>query len=107
MTKLMTFINSIPTLYAQLSFGTCIFLLVTYFIFDILYSKYILAVHKLRAVRSANLSVILQVLSVIGVLKYVDNILYTIPILIGIWLGTYTSLTISAKYEIKRKKGKK
>lgn len=107
MTKIMTFIQTLPTLWAQLDFGICMVLLVIYFIFDILYAKYILSVSKLRAMRSANLSVVLQVLSVIGTLKYVDNILYTIPILVGIWMGTYFSLKIAFKKKGKGKKGKK
>ena len=105
--KLMTFVNSIPTLYAQLSFGVCIFLFVVYFIFDILYAKYIISVNKLRALRAANFSVILQVLSVIGTLKYVDNVLYTVPILGGIWLGTFLSLRLAMKTKIKRGKKRK
>ena len=109
MTKIMTFINNIPTLYAQLSFGTCLILAIVYFIFDILYAKYILAVSKLKALRSANISVTLYVLSAVGTLSYVDNILYIIPILIGTWLGTYLSLLVTSKYKIKKKgkKGKK
>ena len=105
MNKILTFVNTLPTLWAQLDFGVCVLLLVIYFVFDILYAKYILAVSKLRAMRSANLSVTLQILSVIGTLKYVDNVLYTFPILIGIWLGTYFSLKIAANR--KGKKGKK
>ena len=109
MTKIMAFINNLPTLYAQLSFGTCVVLFVVYFIFDILYAKYILAVSKLRALRSANISAVLYILSAIGTLSYVDNILYIVPILGGTWLGTYLSLAVATKNKAKRKakKGKK
>jgi TctA family transporter len=109
MTKINAFIQNLPTLWAQLDFGICIILMIVYFIFDILYAKYILSVSKLRAVRSANLSSLLQILSVIGTIYYVDNVLYTVPIIIGIWTGTYLSLKIAfnKKGKIKGKKGKK
>lgn len=93
----MTFINSLPGLYAQLSFGVCVTLFVIYFIFDIVYAKYIISVNSLKALKSANYSVVLQILSVVGTLKFVDNVLYTIPILLGIWLGTYSSLWLALK----------
>lgn len=105
--KLMTLVNNIPELYAQLSFGMCIVLFVIYFIFDILYAKYIISVGKLRALRAANYSVILQILSVIGTLKFVNNVLYTVPILAGIWLGTFLSLRLAMKTKIKRGKRSK
>ena len=105
--KLMTFVNSIPELYAQLSFGVCVLLFVIYFIFDIIYAKYIISVSKLRALRSANYSAVLQILSVIGTLKFVDNVLYTVPILGGIWLGTYLSLKLALNKKISGKKNKK
>ena len=103
--KIMTFVNSIPTLYAQLSFGICVLLFVVYFIYDIVYAKYIISVGKLRALRAANFSIGLQILSVVGTLEYVHNVLYTVPILFGIWLGTFLSLRLAFKK--KGKKGKK
>ena len=106
MIKITTFIDKLPILYAELSFGTCLLLFVIYFVFDILYAKYILAVNKLRAMRSANISATLYVLSAIGTLGYVDNILYIIPIITGTWLGTYVSLTIASKYKIKKRNKK-
>lgn len=62
---------------------------IAYFIYDVVYAHFMLSVTGLKAGLAANLSSLLYVISAIGVLSYVENFIYTIPIVIGGWLGTY------------------
>jgi hypothetical protein len=78
-------------------------LFVLYFIFDIVYVKYVLSVGKLNAFQAANMSALLYLLTAIGTIQYVNNFLNIIPIILGSWLGTYLILW----YENKKKKDKK
>ena len=84
---------------------TWIGLFAMYFIFDMLYVKYVLSVSKLNAMQAANISVLMYLITSIGIITFVNNFLNIIPIIIGSWGGTYLIL----KYEGKKrdKKGKK
>lgn len=77
---------------------TFILLFIIYFIFDVLYVKYIMYVNKLRPVAAANMSVMLLLISSYGVVSYMQNIYYLASILIGAWLGCY----FMVKYDSKR-----
>jgi len=95
--KLMVMVNDI-------NLWTWLILFVIYFAFDILYAKYILSVNKLRALKAANLSAVLYLLTVYGTIEYVENVINVIPILLGSWLGTYVSLKVILKNKYKKKK---
>jgi hypothetical protein len=60
-----------------------------YIITDALYAYYTLAVAEHKALRAANTGALLHFLIALGVLSYVENYLYIIPIAIGSWVGTY------------------
>lgn len=62
---------------------------VAYFIYDVIYAHFMLSVTGLRAGWAATFSSLLYIIGAIGVLSYVENFIYTIPIVIGGWLGTY------------------
>jgi hypothetical protein len=74
-----------------------------YLIFDILYTKYILSISKLKAIQAASLSVLMYVSTVYGTIKYLENLWNLIPILFASWLGTFLIL----RYEIRLKKRNK
>lgn len=65
---------------------------VAYFIYDVLYTSFTLSVTGLKAGRAATISSMLYVIGTVGVLSYVENFLYTIPIIIGGWFGTYITV---------------
>jgi hypothetical protein len=77
-----------------------IFLYITYLIFDVLNIRYILCVQKLIPLSGANYSAILCILTSIGTVSFVDNILNVIPIAFGLWSGTFIALW----YEKNKKK---
>lgn len=68
-----------------LALGVCI----AYFIVDAMYAYYTLAVTQRRAISAATTGALMHFLLALGVLSYVQNYLYIIPIAIGSWLGTF------------------
>ncbi len=63
--------------------------LIAYFIVDAMYAYYTLSVSRLNAFSSATTGSLMHFLLALGVLSYVENFLYIIPIAIGSWLGTF------------------
>jgi len=62
---------------------------VAYFAVDAMYAHYTLAVSQARALSAATTGALMHFLLAVGVLGYVQNFLYIIPIAIGSWFGTY------------------
>lgn len=71
--------------------------LVAYFIVDAMYAFYTLSVARLNALASANTGALMHFLLALGVLSYVKNFLYIIPITIGSWLGTFYMVNKESK----------
>jgi len=63
--------------------------LVAYLIVDGMYAHYTLAITEHKAMSAANTGALMHFLLAVGVLSYVQNYLYIIPIAIGSWIGTY------------------
>lgn len=64
-------------------------MLLAYAIIDALYANYTLSVTRLNPISAATIGSIIHFLLAFGVLNYVQNYLYIIPLAIGSWLGTY------------------
>lgn len=60
-----------------------------YILVDGLYAYYTIAVVKRAAVKAATTGAAMHFLLALGVLSYVKNYLYIIPLALGSWLGTY------------------
>jgi len=67
-----------------------------YFVYDWIWAHYMISVTNLKATSAATLGSVIYIIGVFGVLNYVENLLYTIPMVVGGWLGTY--------YAVKREK---
>jgi len=80
---------------------TMIILFAVYVIFDILYGWYIIAVQKLNAGLATILSIMIGVVSAVGIVKLADNPIYSVPIVLGGGLGTYFIIKLE-----KRKRAK-
>ena len=86
-------INSLTNSYESFSWLIALGVAVTYFIADALYAHYTLSVAERKAVSAANTGALLHFMLALGVLSYVENYLYIIPIAIGSWFGTYILIT--------------
>lgn len=67
---------------------------VVYIFFDILYALYVICVSRRQAVAASAISSVLYSLGAYGVMSYLHNPLYIIPLAIGAFIGTY----IAVKY---------
>ena len=61
----------------------------SYVVVDAMYAYYTLAITSRSAVRAATTGALMHFLLAVGVLSYVENFLYLIPIAAGSWVGTY------------------
>lgn len=64
----------------------------TYFLIDVLYSRFYIEVSHRRAFRAAVLSCLLYTLLAYGVLTYSHNPLYIVPLVAGAFMGTYVTV---------------
>ena len=64
-------------------------LFVLYSLVEFLDSSLTLSITRHESLKSANTTLILYIILGIEVLAFVSNYLYTIPIALGAWLGTY------------------
>ena len=63
-----------------------------YLIIDWLATEYTLAVVELAKLKAANVGALMYVLLAFGVVNYVGDWRYVIPMCMGGWLGTYLSV---------------
>lgn len=63
-----------------------------YVVFDILYALYVLCVAKKQAFRASFISSALYSLGAYGVMTYLDNRWYLIPLACGAFLGTFVAV---------------
>lgn len=70
---------------------------VAYAAVDALYAYYTIAVTTRRPFAAANTGAVMYFLLAIGVLNYVQNFLYLIPLALGSWIGTFVVVRNSKK----------
>lgn len=68
---------------------TALILIGVYIVIDGLYAHYTIQISKRRPVAAATTSGLMHFLMAVGVLNYVNNFLYIIPLAIGSWIGTF------------------
>lgn len=71
------------------NFITATIVLIAYLIIDAMFAYYTVAVTKRMPVMSASIGSLMHFLMAFGVLNYVQNYLYIVPVAVGSWLGTY------------------
>ncbi len=62
---------------------------VAYIVIDGMYAYYTLAVTSKKPVTAATVGALMHFLIAFGVLNYIQNYLYLIPLALGSWVGTY------------------
>lgn len=70
-------------------FGLAVLIFVAYLVIDALYAQYTYAVVKKNPMQAANIGFLMHFLLAFGVINYVGNFLYVIPLALGSWAGTY------------------
>ena len=73
----------------ELSLLTALIVFVAYIAVDGMYAYYTLAVAEKRPLRAATTGALMHFLIAVGVLSYVQNYFYIIPLALGSWIGTF------------------
>ena len=73
----------------EFDFGLAMLIFVAYLVIDALYAKYTYVVVEKKPVQAANIGLIMHFLLAFGIINYVGNFLYVIPLALGSWVGTY------------------
>lgn len=71
---------------------TALTVFVVYVFFDILYALYVICVSRRQALAASGISAVLYSLGAYGVMNYLHNPLYLIPLAIGAFIGTYVAV---------------
>jgi hypothetical protein len=71
---------------------TALGVLIAYAFVDAMYARYTIQVVEARAAHAATTGALMHILMAFGVLSYVQNVLYVVPIVIGSWVGTYVTV---------------
>jgi hypothetical protein len=79
---------------SDFNWWTALTVFVVYVFFDILYALYVICVSRQQALSASAISAVLYSLGAYGVMNYLHNPWYLIPLAIGAFIGTY----IAVKY---------
>ena len=90
---------NINVAWANFSFEIALLVLLAYIIVDGMYAYYTLQVAQKNPFSAATSGALIHFLLALGVLSYVQNYLYLIPIAIGSWIGTF--LVVKREQNIK------
>lgn len=74
------------------SWTTALTVFVVYVVFDILYALYVLCVSRKQAVAASAISSALYSLGAYGVMNYLHNMWYLVPLALGAFIGTYIAV---------------
>lgn len=80
---------NINLLWQSFDFRIAFGIFIAYLIIDAMYAYYTLAVTRKKPVTAASVGALMHFLIAFGVLNYVQNYLYVIPMALGSWVGTY------------------
>ncbi len=79
----------IASAWASFDFRIAILIFIAYVIVDALYAYYTLQVTKRKPYSAATAGALMYFLLAVGVLNYVHNFLYLLPLALGSWVGTF------------------
>ena len=74
---------------ALFNFKIALIIFAAYIIVDGMYAYYTIQVTKRKPFSAATTGALMHFLLAVGVLNYVQNYLYLIPLALGSWIGTY------------------
>lgn len=89
----------LPLAWADFDWRIALVVFIAYVLVDALYAYYTIQVTERKAKQAATSSMFIYILGAIGVLNYVENYLYIIPLAVGAWLGSYIVLRREAYHK--------
>lgn len=85
----MNFLDSIVTSWGSFDIGLALMIFIAYLLVDALYAQYTFHVTQYREYSAATIGALMHFMLAFGVLNYVQNFLYIIPLAAGSWVGTF------------------
>lgn len=85
----MNFLDSIVTSWGSFDIGLAFMIFIAYLLVDALYAQYTFHVTQYREYSAATIGALMHFMLAFGVLNYVQNFLYIIPLAAGSWVGTF------------------
>lgn len=76
-------------MFATFSWKTATIVFFLFVVMDILYAYYTLAITRVLPFRASSAAAVMYFVNAVGVLNYIDNKLYLVPIAAGSFIGTY------------------
>lgn len=76
-------------LWEQIDMARASIIFFAYLVIDGLYVFYTYSIVKHKAMSAATSSFVMHFLLAVGVISYVENYLYVVPLALGSWCGTY------------------
>lgn len=73
----------------EFRFEIALLIFVAYIVVDGMYAYYTLQVTKRKPYSAATVGALMHFILALGVLSYVQNYLYLIPLALGSWIGTF------------------
>lgn len=80
---------NIVSAWSNFNFEIALIILVAYVVVDGMYAYYTLQVTKRKPFSAATTGALMHFLLAVGVLSYVQNFLYLLPLAVGSWIGTF------------------
>jgi uncharacterized membrane protein YfcA len=80
---------NINSAFINFNFNIAIIIFIAYVLVDGMYAYYTIQVTKKKPISAATIGALMHFLLAFGVLNYVQNFLYLIPLALGSWIGTY------------------
>jgi len=78
----------------EFDFRTAALVFFAYFVIDVMYALYVIAVGKKRAFSAAVMTSAICVINALGVMTYSRNSMYILPLAAGAFLGTYAAVKL-------------
>lgn len=80
---------NIASAWSNFNFEIALIILAAYVVVDGMYAYYTLQVTKRKPFSAATTGALMHFLLAVGVLSYVQNFLYLLPLAVGSWIGTF------------------
>lgn len=93
----MDFFKNVLVAWENFNIGLAFVLFFAYLVVDGLYAKYTLHVMQYRAFSAATIGALMHFILAFGVLNYINNYLYVIPLALGSWVGTFIVISLEHK----------
>ena len=85
----MNFIDNLIQHWNAFDWRLALIVFLAYLAVDALYAQYTLNVVKFKSRSAATLGSLIYIIIAFGVLNYINNYLYIIPLAFGSWIGTF------------------